>query len=512
MDETVSTVQGEVRGLVQADFTQFRGIPYAKPPIGSRRFRKPQVMDAWKGIRDAKRFPASSIQDVGPMNPVGNVSEDCLYLNLWTPAADSKKRPVMVWVHGGSFVSGSASMPQYSGESLCRRGDVLVVNINYRLGILGFAYLKEEYGDRVDMNLGLWDQLAALEWIYENIVKFGGDPDNVTLFGESAGAACIAALLTSPKIKGLVKNAIIQSGSPDYVLQAQEAERLRALCWPLLELKENEDIWNIPAERFLKAQRFCLKQLVQRGDYDVPMPLFGMSLVPVFGDDLLPVSPLEYYAEKGIDGVNILIGTMADEWALFLKVPQGGGGSTEKYKNLDKAGLKKLFERSLPGRSEEALFHYLEKRQDLNETSEDYSERLLDLYGDFESDKAFGVPSVRIAEYQSGFHHAVFHYLCTWDKGSFGAAHAAELPLIFGDVDSGIGRIFTGGGEEAAQLSVLMQDAWIAFARTGRPATPALGSWPAYESDRRVTMELGARCGLRENLRAQEYVFWKNII
>ena len=508
MDAIVLTTHGKVHGLEHEGLLQFRGIAYARPPVAALRFKAPLAPESWQGVRDAQHFPPAAIQEVSPMNPVGKTSEDCLYLNLWTPAADRKKRPVMVWIHGGSFVSGSASMPQYQCAQLVKRGDVVALTLNYRLGILGFGHLKEYYGDRVDSNLGLRDQIAALEWVRDNIAEFGGDPENITLFGESAGAICIAALLTSPRIKGLVKNAIIQSGSPDYVLTSAEAERLRTLYWPLLELSHDQALWTLPAENFLKAQHVALKQCVQRGEHVHPMPLYGMTLIPVVGDDVLPHSPLDCFKTSKIDA-NILLGTMSQEWNFFLKVPQGVKGSfVDRYKDLDLEGLQKLFERSLPGSGEDALRTYYHDQRLFTDTDTHFSHKLLDLYGDFESDKAFGMPSLRIAEQQSAFGGSVYQYLCTWNQGSFGAAHAADIPLVFGEVDSGFGRLFTGGGQGAREMSEKIQDAWLAFAHCGNPSTEALGEWPSYSAQRPLTMELGARCRVFEKAQDAIKLFW----
>ena len=512
MNGIVSTQQGNLSGIVHEGFLAFRGVPYASPPIGALRFRAPQKPIPWVGCRDAKRFPPSSIQEVSPMNPVGEVSEDCLYLNIWTPSADTKKRPVMVWIHGGNFVSGSASMPQYDGSSLVRRGDVVVVGLNYRLGLLGFAHLKERFGSRVDTNLGLRDQIAGLQWIRDNIVEFGGDPENVTVFGESAGGNCIGSLLSSPLAKGLFRNAIVQSGSPDYFLKPDEAERLRAIYWPKLGLDKDEEIFTLPVDALLKAQRFAMKQGVQRGDYSFSMPLFGMSLIPTLGDDVLPDIPLSYLSEnKGCE--NILLGTMAHEWEFFLRVPQGPNGSAaDKYRNLDRDGLKNLMARALPGAEDEAMQAYCPSDFGSDGSANELSAQLLTLYGDLESDKAFGAPCIRMAEHQAKQGANVFHYQCSWDKGPFGAAHAVDISFVFGNVNAGIGKLFTGGGELAQVLSETMQDAWLAFAKTGDPSCESLGEWPRYSEESRWTMELGEKCQLHEDMRANENAFWRGRI
>jgi len=217
---------------------------------------------------------------------------------------------------------------------------------------------------------------------------------------------------------------------------------------------------------------------------------------------------LRYLADNAT-GVNLLLGTMSQEWNYFLKVPMGPKGSVaDKYSDLDVAGLQKLLERALPGAGEQAILAYYHSRGGFDESAAGFSAKLLDLYGDFESDKAFGLPSIRMAEYQAQHGAKVYNYLCSWDKGPFGAAHAADIPLVFGGVDSGVGKIFTGGGEGAQKLSNTMQEAWIAFAKTGDPSCASLGQWPCYEESSRFTMELGEKCTLHKNVREIENSFW----
>ena len=224
MDALVETRRGAVRGVGKDGLVLFRGLPYARPPIGPLRFRPPEPPEAWSGIRDATRFGSSAPQNgalIGPLMSlgIGRTGEDCLHLNIWTPAADGRRRPVMVWIHGGAFILGSGSQMLYDGAALARRGDVVVVTINYRLGALGFLRLRDRFGSRLPAsgNEGLLDQIAALQWVRDEISSFGGDPGNVTIFGESAGAMSCATLLATPRAGGLFHRAILQSGAANYL-------------------------------------------------------------------------------------------------------------------------------------------------------------------------------------------------------------------------------------------------------------------------------------------------------
>ncbi|WP_032986273.1 carboxylesterase/lipase family protein, partial [Cronobacter malonaticus] len=216
---TVTTTHGDVRGLTENDIAVWRGIPYAAPPVGERRWRAPQPLTAWQGVRDATAFSAASWQNAGFCRELaggdpGAFSEDCLYLNVWAPATRETPLPVMVWLHGGGFTLGAGSLPPYDGQALARRG-VVLVTINYRLGHLGFfAHPALEGEDPAGpvYNFALLDQIAALRWVQDNIAAFGGDRDNVTLFGESAGARSVLSLMASPLAKGLFHKAIVQSG------------------------------------------------------------------------------------------------------------------------------------------------------------------------------------------------------------------------------------------------------------------------------------------------------------
>src|SRR6516225_9495963 len=241
MSALVTTTYGKLEGLEQDELAVFKGIPFATPPVGSRRWLPPLKPSAWNGIRDARNFgaacPQLSLSPVvlGGMQIEEPQSEDCLYLNIWTPKADNKQRPVMVWIHGGAFRIGSGAQIIYDGSSLARRGDVVVVTINYRLGPFGFLRLADLTDGKIPStgNEGLLDQIAALEWVRDNIAQFGGDPANVTIFGESAGGGKVCTLLAMPAARGLFHRAIVQSGA---AIRLRERDRAHALTDAVLRV------------------------------------------------------------------------------------------------------------------------------------------------------------------------------------------------------------------------------------------------------------------------------------
>jgi para-nitrobenzyl esterase len=269
MDVLVETRRGPVRGVAEGGLAVFRGLPFARPPVGPLRFRPPEPPEPWSGVRDAARFGPSASQNgalVGPLMSLGisRTGEDCLYLNVWTPAADRARRPVLVWIHGGAFVLGSGSQMLYDGATLARRGDVVVVTVNYRLGALGFLRLRDRFGERLPAsgNEGLLDQVAALEWVRDEIAAFGGDPGNVTIFGESAGAMSCATLLGMPRARGLFHRAILQSGAANYLWPRATASRIADQVLTDLAVASPEDLRAAAPARLLAAQRRLFMDLM----------------------------------------------------------------------------------------------------------------------------------------------------------------------------------------------------------------------------------------------------------
>lgn len=511
MSEWVNSDKTKYRGAIENDVWVYKGIPFAKAPVNDLRFKAPEKINLENNQWDATYFRPASMQEVNMMSGISNVNEDCLYLNIWTPLPDDKKRPVMVWVHGGSLISGSGSMDIYHGHNLVQRGDVVFISFNYRLGALGFAHLNSidpECG--AASNIGLRDMIAALEWIKLNVEYFGGDPDNITLFGESAGAIAISCLLASPSAKGLFNKAIIQSGTGDQVISKNTAANVSETLLNTLELDKAsiKEIWNLPAEKILKAQKACMKMTVERGRHEIPVTLYEATLTPMFGDDVLPEPPLESYKQGAAKGIPVMVGTTAHEWDFFLKLnrPSGFKTSLDKYKDLDAEGLKKLFKRGLPENYEKALETYLQFT--------DYpltGPGRLAVYSDYEMDRAFWATSICLAEAQNDHQTPVFHFLFSWDKGTFGAAHTVDLPLVFGQTHGIMGQMFCGNDPRVHKLAEDVQDAWIAFARNDNPSTKATGNWPIYSRNNRSTMDFGENIRLLDDDRKEIRLFWQGI-
>jgi para-nitrobenzyl esterase len=296
----VRTSYGALRGTQLEGVVAFKGIPFAKPPVGDLRWAAPERPEPWTGTRDATAYGPASLQAQSPISTMMGMtfaegtSEDCLFLNVWTPGADGGKRPVMVFIHGGAFVIGAGSQTMYTGEHLARRGDVVVVTINYRLGALGFLRLGGATGGNVPAtgNEAILDQVAALEWVASEIAAFGGDPGNVTVFGESAGSISIAALLASPRAKGLFRRAILQSGSANLISSAGAADEVGSLI--VTDLGVGADaaaLRAVPAERVREAQ-----------DRATPRA-GGVSYAPVADGDVVAADPFAAIADGSARGV-----------------------------------------------------------------------------------------------------------------------------------------------------------------------------------------------------------------
>ena len=509
MATIVQTQSGKIEGIVKDQVIHFKGIPFAIPPVGELRFKKPRVIKPWLGTMSASQFGDASVQEINPMNPISTASEDCLSLNVWAPDREETNLPVMVWLHGGSFTQGAGSMAQYDGHALAKRGGVVVISVNYRLGVLGFAHFNELSGGKADTNLGLRDQILGLQWIKDNIQAFGGDANNITLFGESAGGMSVACLLASPLAEGLFHKAIVQSGSADHVLKQEEANKTANTILQSLEIspQEIDKLWTVDAKSLLKAQRACGSLLVNRGDHQRPMPLYGMALIPMFGDDVLPVAPIELIKRGVGASVPLIIGTTTREWELFLRLSAGKSLYEGKYKEVDEAGIIKVFERSLPGAGIEAYEHYKTIKKPASSAKD-----LLGLYSDFETDRTFSIPSLRIIEARQAFTDNTYHYLFAWDKGIFGACHGVDIPFIFGTVNSGYGKIFCGGGDEAMALSETVQNAWLAFAKTGVPSDEQLIDWPAYSQTNPASMIFDQETQLKTEVFSGQKDFWQGLL
>jgi para-nitrobenzyl esterase len=480
--------QGRLLGIRPApDLAAFLGVPYAAPPVGPRRFLPALPPAGWTGVRPATAYAPSSVQP--PPDPASAVpgdpmeqSEDCLYLNVWTPGTDESKRPVMVWIHGGGYVGGSPSSALYSGQSLSREG-VVVVTVGYRLGVLGWlGHPALAAGDgELCSNWGLSDQLAALSWIRRNAAAFGGDPENVTVFGESAGAISIAALLAGDRPRESFDRAIMQSGAP-MALSLEAASRVAEELAAVLGLTrlERRLLENVPTSEILRAQ----SAIRQRLSGDV------LAFQPVVDGLLLPGEPAGRIASGSAAGVDLLIGTNRDEWRFWLltdpalRALDWAGAISKVEGSIRRAGLGERLGAA------ELVESYKNWRLERGEPAEP-----ADVYCAIASDWTFRLPSMRLAEAQAESGGRVSAYLFDWEspllEGRVGACHAIELPFVFGTLDHPFITLFSGGGELADRLSGAMRSAWASFATSGDASSELVGPWPAYGRRDRLTKRLG---------------------
>lgn len=500
---TLDTSLGRLRGADERGLRIFRGIPYAVPPVGALRFRPPQPPASWGGVRDATAFGPTCPQ---PPDLVSSLlgfetqpaSEDCLTLNVWTPGPDAARRPVLVWIHGGAFTVGSGSRAMTDGAGLARRGDAVVVSLNYRLGAFGFLYLGQHGGERfaADANLGLLDQIAALEWVRREIGAFGGDPDNVTVFGESAGSISVAMLLAMPAARGLFRRAILQSGAANFAAVPERAALVTDAVLRELGLAAADAgrLRDLPAERLLEAQARLLMA--------PPKGVAGLPFQPVIDGHVLPSHPDALLAAGSARGIDTLIGSTADEMKLFDVMDP-------RARALDDAALLRRCTRTIGDetRARHAIELYRDARAARGAAIDPPS-----LWSAIESDRLFRAPAMRLAARQAALGTPSYAYLFTWTSpyldGGLGACHALDVPFAFGTHADPRIAPFAGSGPNADRLAARVQDAWLAFARSGDPRHAYLSDWPPYVPPRRATMLLGRECGVVDAPYDAERAVW----
>jgi para-nitrobenzyl esterase len=435
------------------------------------------------------------------MDPQTPTNEDCLYLNVWTPGPDDGKRSVLVWLHGGGYLEGAGSQSWYGGAALALRGDIVVVTINYRLGALGWLYLREAGGTFDETaNLGLLDQIEALRWVQRNIAAFGGDAANVTLAGQSAGARSAAALLAMPGAAGLFHKAIVQSGNPHSHDADQATSFAEHVCEDVgLSLREAEKLRDVPVELLVDASNRASRRLASAG-WKGTKARFQYVVDRV----TLPEPPLDAIGNGSAADIPCLIGCTSDEARLWLTVdPQLRDiDEVRMIEKLGNAGVD-------PTHAEELVRAYRDGRAQRGESVDDF-----DVYCAIESDLDYGIPTLRLAEAQSRNQPKTYVSLFTFPStdAQLGACHTLDLSFYFGTFDIPGMAEFVAATPEALELSDRIQAAWFAFMRTGTPQHPGLPHWPAFDGMDRSTMILDRDCTVQNDPRNDERKAWAGFL
>ena len=508
MEGVVAVAGGLVRGAREGALWVFRGVRYAGSPARDGRWRLPRPVSDWAGVHDAVSWGPIAPQNPPiaglsiPGDPVDS-DEDCLNLNVWTPGLDDRRRPVLVWIHGGGFTTGSGSSALFAGDRMAATGDVVVVTFNYRLGALGFlahpALCHDDESGRA--NWGLHDQVRALEWVHENVGAFGGDPLNVTVFGESAGAMSISALLASHACGTLFHRAVLQSGPPATATVEwgrRRAERLVELAGggPPVGIDRG------PLERLEPpALVRGAQELAKRAPSEGGLPL---PLLPVVEGDLLSRPPADAIADGSAARVPLLVGTTRDEAALFIALDPSA-------QDLDTEAVMRRLRRVVTQDAARSLVELYSEARDARGESTAPRDLLTALTTDF----VFRLPTLELATAAHKHQQSTFAYLFTWESpflgGIFGSSHGLDIPFVFGSVHNQAIGTFSGTGPEAFDLSEAMQQAWLAFARTGNPSCDAVRDWPAYDPLRRPTMIFGPHQAVEDDPRGQERSAWDQV-
>ncbi|MEI7585078.1 carboxylesterase family protein [Runella sp.] len=493
-----ATDAGKVRGYIHNAIFTYKGIPYAE----AKRFEAPQKPKPWQGVRSSLTYgpvaplmdPTTSVQDETEFvfhHDWGYPNEDCMRINVWTPGInDGKKRPVLFWIHGGGFTTGSSQeLPSNDGENLAKKGDVVVVSINHRLNILGYLDLSA-YGEKYKQsaNLSVLDMKAALEWVKTNIENFGGDPNNVTIFGQSGGGAKVNTLMAMPSAKGLFHKAVNESGSfRTAMLEKTETQRIAAEVLNALNLQSNQidSLQKVPFEKLSAAGKKALKIVADKMKAEgKPVIGFGLSWGPSRDGEVLPYQLFSNEAFELSKNIPLLIGTVKNEFMASL----GAGLSNGTTKQVTDF-VKKRY-----GVKADAYLAAAKKAYPNDTKPSD----LIDI------DAMFRPGAVVQANMKSAVASGapVYMYLFTWQSpvmgGKFKAIHCIDLPFVFNNIARS--EEMTGGTKEAYVLADKMSQAWINFARTGNPSHKDLPSWPAYTTANTATMHFDNQCVVKPQM------------
>lgn len=464
----VETTSGPIEGREKEGMLLFAGVPYAAPPVGERRFKAAVPHAPWQEVRPAKRFgPAAPQIPTGGLTDSAQVrwDEDCLTLNIATPAADGRKRPVLFWIHGGGYRTGQGAIPWYAGGRFASQGDIVVVSINYRLGALGFTDLSHLGSDYATSGVnGLNDQIVALGWVRENIEHFGGDPEKITIAGESAGGFAVSTLLASPEAEGLFRAAIPQSGAAQHTLPKAAGEICAEKLMAALGARTAAALAAVSAADVLDAQQ---KISAEIGEGAGTVSAFGVpvgAFYPVEGNAVVPKSPLAALREGMGSGVPILAGTNRDETTLW------GYGEVNEEKleriaaSYGAGSVLEVYRKTRPQASVEELLIAMT------------------------TDHMFRIPAIRMVEarLQANPDSRNWMYWFCWKsrafEGRLGATHALEIPFVFDNLDKAGVDIFLGHGDRPQHVADVMHRAWTNFIRDLDPG------WGIYSLDERATM------------------------
>lgn len=458
------TSTGLLRGSVEQGIHIFRRVPYAAPPVGPLRFARPAPVPPWKGESDATRHGQVPLQPVSRLRAAmgdfeAEQGEDCLTLTITTPGVDKRRRPVLVWLHGGAFWTGAGSLDWYSGCSMSRHGDVVVVGVNYRLGALGFMHLQGVS----DPNLGLHDQFAALKWVHEEIEAFGGDPDNITVVGQSAGGLSVLAMLGNPMIRKLIRRAIVQSAPFGRLLRSKaEAQAIAEAIQEKLGITDANQWLTVSAQSINEAQLVVARSMASFAN---STPVF----IPVVDHELLGEDVVAA-ALVGAAECDLMIGYTRDEMAAFF-------APDEQVHQASPEQVRSVFARVFGAAADEAMVEYRQRSRADDNAS---------LLGAMLGDASFGAGVYGFAERLAALGQPAWVYRFDWAApgNRFAACHCGELPFMFDTLPAWQAPMLGGGEPESmARLAAQMRDAWVAFATRGDPSHPGLPHWPQHGQD-----------------------------